>query len=86
MAILLKRTKRPPRPDPAAAIRKMMGQRGRELHTVYKVKVRFTGSPVGDFDAWVESGFSHHSLPLVIRGQAGFFNGAGQWTKESDRC
>lgn len=78
--MLLRRKPRPaPTPTPVdtqRAIRQMMGRRAAELHTVHKQKFTLEGSPLGVFEAWMES---PDSLPLVIRGQAGRFSGSGQW-------
>lgn len=59
-------------------IKVMMARRKAALHTVNKSKFRMRGCPLGDFDAFMES---PHSLPLVIRGEAGRFNSAGSWER-----
>jgi hypothetical protein len=70
---------RHPGATPEQVIRHMMGRRSAELHTVTKSKHTLTGSPFGDFEAWMES---DHSLPLVIRGEHGqFINGVWRPTQ-----
>ena len=80
--MLVRRT-RPTPPAPKLSeqelesrIKQQHAQRLRFLHTVNKHKFLLEGSPLGDFEAWMES---PGTLPLVIRGIAGRFRPSGNW-------